>query len=80
MDTHKRVEELCRELGTTPSAVAKKAGLNHSTFSASKRRSGQLKIDTIELFCQALDIPLWLFFFEAQGHKTDRYIIVKREI
>lgn len=80
MDTHKRVEELCRELGTTPSAVAKKAGLNHSTFSTSKRRSGQLKIDTIELFCEAIGIPLWFFFFESQGHKADRHITLKREI
>lgn len=62
MDTNKRVEELCKEHGTTPSAVAKAAGLNHSTFSAAKYRKGQLSVETIELFCNAINIPLCSFF------------------
>ena len=66
MDTRKRVEELCAERGVTPSAVAKMAGLNRSTFASAKNRSGQLSVGTIELFCEALDIPLW-YFFDVQG-------------
>lgn len=80
MDTRKRVEELCKERGVTPNAVAAQAGLNRSIFASAKNRSGQLSVATIEQFCNAIDIPLWYFFFEAQGHQADRYIIVKREI
>ena len=42
--------------------VSQRAGISYSTIQTTKKRGGQLKIDTIERICEALDISLSVFF------------------
>ena len=62
MDTVKRVYELADQRGISISRLAEMSGIADSTIKMTKRRGGQLKIDTIERICQALQISLSDFF------------------
>lgn len=62
MDTIKRVEELAAQHNLTIYQLSQLCGISFSTIQTAKRRGGQLKIDTIERICQALELPLSKFF------------------
>ena len=65
MDTMERLGELLDERGMSLFALARLSGVSPSTLRNTKRRAGQLKIDTIERICQALGITLSQFFDQS---------------
>ena len=70
MDTMRRVNDLISQRNMTLYQLAKISDVSPSTLRNTKRREGQLKIDTIERICTALGITLSEFFAEqdaAQG-------------
>ena len=70
MDTLGRVYDLISDRDMTLYQLAKLSDVSPSTLRNTKRRAGQLKIDTIERICTALGITLSEFFAEqdtAQG-------------
>lgn len=64
MDTIKRVYDLAEENEISLYQLAKDSGISLATIKAAEKRSGQLKIDTIERICAALGISLSAFFAE----------------
>ncbi len=62
MDTVKRVCELAQERNMTLYQLSQTCGISYSTIQTTRKRGGQLKVDTIERICEALDIPLRDFF------------------
>ena len=62
MDTVKRVYELAAQRKISISELAERSGIAGSTIKMTKKRGGQLKVDTIERICDALGIPLSAFF------------------
>ena len=64
MDTIKRVYDLAEEKEISLYQLAKDSGISLATIKAAEKRSGQLKIDTIERICEALGITLSAFFAE----------------
>ena len=64
MDTLGRVYDLISERDMTLYQLAKISDVSPSTLRNTKRREGQLKIDTIERICAALGITLSEFFAE----------------
>lgn len=64
MDTIKRVYEIAEERGLTMYQLSQQSGISYSTIQTTKKRGGQLKIDTIERICEALGISLSTFFAE----------------
>ena len=70
MDTMRRVNDLISQRNMTLYQLAKISDVSSSTLRNTKRREGQLSIDTIERICAALGITLSEFFAEqdaAQG-------------
>ena len=67
MDTLGRVYDLISERNMTLYQLAKLSGVSPSTLRNTKRREGQLKIDTIERICAALGITLSEFFAERDS-------------
>lgn len=66
MDTIKRVYDLAEENEISLYQLAKESGISLATIKAAEKRSGQLKIDTIERICEALGISLSAFFAEPE--------------
>lgn len=66
MDTIKRVYDLAEEKEISLYQLAKDSGISLATIKAAEKRSGQLKIDTIERICEALGISLSAFFAEPE--------------
>ena len=64
MDTIKRVYELAEERNLTIYQLSQLCGISFSTIQTTKKRGGQLKVDTIERICDALGLPLSAFFEE----------------
>lgn len=64
METVERVYELAAERNIPISRLAELSGVSASTIKNTKARGGQLKIDTIERICNALEIPLYMFFVD----------------
>ena len=64
MDTLRRVNDLIAQRDMTLYQLAKISDVSPSTLRNTKRREGQLKIDTIERICAALGISLSEFFAE----------------
>lgn len=62
METIERVYELAAERNISINRLAEMSGISVSTIKTTKNRGGQLKIDTIERICNALDMPLYQFF------------------
>ena len=62
MDTVARVKELAAERGLTMHSLAVQCDVPYSTLKNAEQRKGQLSVDTIELICLGLDIPMSLFF------------------
>ena len=67
MDTLGRVYDLIAQRDMTLYQLAKISDVSPSTLRNTKRREGQLKIDTIERICTALGITLSEFFAEAES-------------
>ena len=67
MDTLGRVYDLIAQRNITLYQLAKISDVSPSTLRNTKRREGQLKIDTIERICTALGITLSEFFAEAES-------------
>lgn len=77
METIERVYELAAERNISINRLAEMSGISVSTIKTTKNRGGQLKIDTIERICNALDIPLYAFFLtdgEAIAKPIDRAV------
>ena len=64
MDTMRRVNDLISQRNMTLYQLAKISDVSSSTLRNTKRREGQLSIDTIERICAALGITLSDFFAE----------------
>ena len=64
MDTLGRVYDLISQRDMTLHQLAKISDVSSSTLRNTKRREGQLSIDTIERICTALGITLSEFFAE----------------
>ena len=62
METVERVYELAAERNISINRLAEMSGVSVSTIKMTKSRGGQLKVDTIERICNALEIPLYMFF------------------
>lgn len=62
MDTVKRVYELAAQRKISIAELAERSGIADSTIKMTKKRGGQLKVDTIERICDALGITLSSFF------------------
>ena len=62
MDTVKRVYELAAQQKMSMAELAERSGIADSTIKMTKKRGGQLKVDTIERICRALGITLSAFF------------------
>lgn len=62
MDTIKRVYDLIDERDISLYQLAQISGISYSTIKTNERRGGQLKVDTIERICDALEISLVEFF------------------
>ena len=67
MDTLGRVYDLIAERDMTLYQLAKISNVSPSTLRNTKRREGQLKIETIERICAALGITLSEFFAEQDS-------------
>lgn len=65
MNTVARVYALAKAHGLSLYQLAQKSGISYSTIKTTEKRGGQLKIDTIERICRALEIPLSEFFAEG---------------
>ena len=63
-DTFGRVCALMERRGLTLNQLAKLSDISPSTLRNTKRRSGELKVETIERICAALGISLSEFFAE----------------
>ena len=58
---YERLVEICRQHGTTPSALLKKIGLSTSKVTAWKNGASP-KTDVLEKLAQALNVPVSAFF------------------
>ena len=66
MDTVGRVYSLIEERNMSLFQLARLSEISYSTLSNSKRRAGQLSVETIERICGALGITLSEFFTESE--------------
>ena len=62
MDTIGRVMELIEERHMTVYQLETLSNLSRSTLRSTRRRGGELKVETIERICDALGITLGEFF------------------
>lgn len=67
-DTVGRVKQLAAARGLSVTELARRSGLNHSTFANTVMRGGQLKVETIERLCAGLNITLPEFFSSSPGN------------
>lgn len=67
MDTLGRVYELMAQRGLTLNQLAKRSEVSPSTLRNTRRRGGELKVETIERICAALGITLSEFFADQGG-------------
>ena len=66
MDTLQRVYDLIGERNMTLYQLAIISDISPSTLRNTRRRNGELKVETIERICSALDITLSEFFAVEQ--------------
>ena len=66
MRTVERVEQLAAERGLSLRALADICDIPYSTIMNTRKRGGQLNVDTIERICRGLKIPLRDFFDDNQ--------------
>ncbi len=70
MDTVKRARELATERNLSLPQLADLCRVPYSTLKNAENRGGQLSVDTIELICQGLKIPLMQYFDETGWFRT----------
>ena len=72
MDTIGRVMELIEERHMTVYQLETISNLSRSTLRSTRRRGGELKVETIERICGALGITLGEFFSaEKESRQQD---------
>ena len=64
MNTVDKLNDILVDRGLTLAALCQMTGLTRAAFSNAKRRDNQLRIDTIQIVCDALHMPLYEFFME----------------
>lgn len=69
MDTLGRVYDLMAERDMTLNQLARLSEVSPSTLRNTKRRGGELKVETIERICDALGITLSEFFAQSDDTK-----------
>ena len=67
MNTVERAKELAHARGMTLSQLARLCSISYSTLKSAEERHSQLSVDTIELICSGLRMPLSDFFAERSG-------------
>ena len=67
INTVDRVFYLMEQNGLTLYRLCQLSGVNYSTVNTTRRRNGQLGLDTIDRFCSALGITMSEFFDENDG-------------
>ena len=73
MNTMDKLSDILVDRGLTLTALCRMTGLTRSAFSNAKKRDNQLRIDTIEMVCDALNMPLYEFFMsDADWAELDR--------
>ena len=77
MDTLGRVYTLMAQRGLSLNQLAKLSDVSPSTLRNTKRRNGELKVETIERICAALGIPLSEFF--AEPGPAEKWVGQSRE-
>ena len=65
MNTVERTKELARTRGLTLSQLAALCSISYTTLKSAERRHSQLSVDTIELICAGLHMPMSDFFAET---------------
>lgn len=73
-DVHKRMDDLIKERNLTPYQLAKQMGVTPSSIYNMKKRGTMPTIETVEKFCQALDISMSDFFTFADKSANTRYV------
>ncbi len=73
MDTIKRARELATERNMSLRQLADLCQVPYSTLKNAENRGGQLSVDTIELICTGLQIPMMQYFDETGWFKTHQY-------
>ena len=66
LDTIARVEQLAAERGLNLFAFSRLCDVPYNTIVNTKKRYGQLTVDTIERICKGLGMPLRDFFTEEE--------------
>ena len=79
MDTLGRVYELMEERNLTLYQLAKRSDVSPSTLRNTRRRGGELKVETIERICTALGITLSEFFAEEILTKDNTFSCYTRK-
>ena len=64
MDTIARLEELAAARGLTIHSLSGLCDVAYTTIVNTKKRGGQLSVETIERICKGLGIKMSLFFEE----------------
>ena len=64
--TIERVSALLAERHMTYEDLARRCGIAPVTLRNAQLRGTQLSLTTVELICEALDIPLWKFFMPPE--------------
>ena len=62
MNTVDRTMELLSERGMSLYQLTQVCGISHTTITRTKKRGGELQIDTLKRICDALGITLSEFF------------------
>lgn len=66
MNTIDKLNDILVDRGLTLAALCQMTGLTRAAFSNAKRRDNQLRIDTIQIVCDALHMPLYEFFMSDE--------------
>lgn len=81
MDTIERLDEILEDHNMSLYELSKESGIHYSTFGATKRRNGQLSVDTIEKICETLGMrPYEFFMTEDDWAEFERYCQARSEV
>ena len=78
MDTMKRLEDILDARNLSLRSVSQMSDVSYSTLKTAHQKHTQLSVDTIEVICNSLDIPLWLFFMPDCLTDDDLSILSER--
>ena len=66
LDTVSRVYELMYIYGLSLMELCQRCNIHHSTITTTKKRGGQLSLDTIKRICDSLGITMAEFFMNPE--------------